>query len=172
MDKERLPRLRQPRLNPRCHLPTDLMELLLFRFVQITGLEPSSAFLFKSALYPCVIEFTVKRDGAHTRPASGSGTSAVARGAAALPSPAGGGEDGGLGGHKDDNPTAAGAAAAGVGGVSGGKGEGSSWLGQVKAKESSYKVRVTERVGGRKRRERFGATCGTGRVWALVHYNM
>lgn len=37
---------------------------------QITGLEPSSAFLFKSALYPCVIEFTVKRDGVH-KPSGG-----------------------------------------------------------------------------------------------------
>ncbi|CAM9954479.1 unnamed protein product, partial [Laminaria digitata] len=112
--------------------------------VQITGLEPSSAFLFKSALYPCVIEFTVKRDAGHTRPAAaGSAASAItggagsttAGGATALPATAGGR---GAGGQKDDNATAAAAGAGG--GISGGKGEGSSWLGQLKPKESSYKV--------------------------------
>lgn len=115
--------------------------------VQITGLEPSSAFLFKSALYPCVIEFTVKRDGGHTRPAAaaaavaGGAGSTAAGGAAALPAQAGG-----AGGQQDDTATAA----AG-GGVSGGKGEGSSWLGQMKPKESSYKVRLATKDWGWKK---------------------
>ncbi|CAN0565234.1 unnamed protein product, partial [Ectocarpus sp. 12 AP-2014] len=46
--------------------------------VQITGLEPSTAFLFKSALYPCVIEFTVKRDAT----SSDSNTTSTAAAAA------------------------------------------------------------------------------------------
>lgn len=134
---------------------------------QITGLEPSSAFLFKSALYPCVIEFMVKRD-------TNSGSSSTAKAAAAAAGSAGrttsndgaGGVLGAAGtgitdaaggggeadGHeKDDTVTAAAAAATGEAGGSGrasGAGEGesssssSSWLGQAKPKETSYKVRT------------------------------
>ncbi|CAB1107106.1 unnamed protein product [Ectocarpus sp. CCAP 1310/34] len=155
--------------------------------VQITGLEPSTAFLFKSALYPCVIEFTVKRDATssdsnttsaaaaaaadtatHTPAATDGNTTAVPNtgttgSTAAVTGAAVNGHD------KDkDGGTAAAAAAAssrevqgagsaGRGADPGGARDGgpppppppppprpspsaSSWLGQAKPKESSYKV--------------------------------
>ena len=124
---------------------------------QITGLEPGSAFLFKSALYPCVIEFTVKRDR-DTNSAAAAKAAAVGTAVRTLSSDSAAGAEGEGGGGvdalgKDGNAaTAAAAAAAGEVGAGGGDGasgtvEGetsssssSSWLGQAKPKETSYKV--------------------------------
>ncbi|CAN0029761.1 unnamed protein product, partial [Ectocarpus fasciculatus] len=143
--------------------------------VQITGLEPSTAFLFKSALYPCVIEFTVKRDATSS---DSNTTSAPAAAAAAATddnttgvsntgmtgsAAASGGAT--VNGHDKDGGTATTAAAAvssgEIQGAGGGAGPGgardggppppppppprpspaaSSWLGQAKPMESSYKV--------------------------------
>lgn len=143
---------------------------------QITGLEPSSAFLFKSALYPCVIEFTVKKDGSAAKAAGGGGGPSDATpnttGSSGAASAGGGTAETGLGGAA--TVSAAAAAAAGGGGgkdegvapaegarVGGGDVGGTSWLGQAKPKESSYKVTASA-VGGEGGRE--GVCCGaTGR---------
>lgn len=125
-------------LTNRCCLGARFSRLTL----QITGLEPGSAFLFKSALYPCVIEFTVKRDRDRERDTNSSGvtTKAAAVGTAvrtlsidsasgtgSAAAAGGQGERGGEGGAdglgKDGNPTAAaGAGATGDVGVGGGDG--------------------------------------------------
>lgn len=124
--------------------------------MQITGLEPSTAFLFKSALYPCVIEFNVRKDNSSTAKtalggASGGNSSvdilatpasAMVASAAAVAGALGSAVSGATGTDKDGNAIEAPVADVGGASVEGGGG-GTSWLGQMKPKESSYKVYIS-----------------------------
>lgn len=95
--------------------------------------------MFKSALYPCVIEFTVKRDVASVRAGMRSVTqvlSDASRASRTVGATGGKGEDAGI---VVENTDVVGSSAAGEGG--------SSWLGTAKIEESSYKV-----IGGGRRR--------------------
>lgn len=108
--------------------------------------------MFKSALTPCVIEFTVKRTGGSFKtghvgaiPTSATTTTAASEaamsgavpgsGAAAATTVTGVGEEAAAS-ERDQSQVDAG----GEGGVSGVGQVASSWLGQIKPKESSYKV--------------------------------
>lgn len=116
--------------------------------------------MFKSALYPCVIEFTVKRDVTSVRAGDSVGSSAAmvapgvlgsgmraatqvlpdaSRASGTVGATGGKGEDAGLVVEDTDVVGSSGA------------GEGaSSWLGTAKAEESSYKV-----IGGGRRRGQY-----------------
>ncbi|CAN0315901.1 unnamed protein product [Discosporangium mesarthrocarpum] len=97
--------------------------------MQITGLEPNSAFMFRSALYPCVVTFTVKaREGGGGKPAATSPRRGKAEEADPFSSSAPGKEEEGGGG-------------AGQGSVSG-----SGWMGHGRSKETTYKA--GRRLGG------------------------
>ncbi|CAM9971629.1 unnamed protein product [Choristocarpus tenellus] len=120
-----------------------LIFFVFFSLVQITGLEADTAFMFRSALYPCVVSFTVKaREG--PRPIVGFGGAGVGgedndevsggngqRGSGgSIRSSSLGGDEGSVLGGKDVTQ-------AGPGGMAG---SGSGWLGQGKIKEGIYKV--------------------------------
>ena len=111
--------------------------------------------MFKSALYPCVIEFTVTRDDTLSRAGQDTAIPSASANASGVLGSGGGGETqttrdvqttasgtGGAAEGKDQGETVE--AEIGDGSSAAKEGTSSSWLaGVIKPKESSYKVSLT-----------------------------